>query len=206
MTPLRPVPQKRLRYVTPTSTFIPMYSRIGEPPSPEERVTKPILYHTYKEDLRRADMLLGVDPLHTKSVLDRVEVIPYVPIVKPTKAESTNIISKVVADFKIKGGKVSVTISCPIENLYTRYYSKGVKPPLKERILAYSKIGYSDQRLAKMIKFEDDQKKKSTELDKFIETIFGDPNKKKTTAPPKKKTLAQLIGLKKTKYAAVDDE
>lgn len=160
---------------------------------------------TYKEDLRRADMLLGIDPLITESVLERVKVRPYYIGVKVVKVETEDIISKVVSDFKIKGNKVNVSLSCPIENLYIKYYSKGVKPPLKERILAYSKIGYSDHKLAKMIKFEDDQKKKSGEIDKFIETIFGDPNKKKSSAAPKKKTLMQMIGYKKPKYATNDD-
>ena len=210
MAPLRPVPQKRARYVTPTNTFVPTDSRMWKifnpkPPTSVQRKSAPIVNNTYKEDLRRADMLLGVDPLVTESVLERVEVIPYVSTVKKTKIESTDILSKVVADFKIKGGKVNVTLSCPIENLYTKYYSKGVKPPLKERILAYSKIGYSDQKLAKMIKFEDEQKKKLAETEKFLETIFGDPAKKKSSAAPKKKTLAQMIGLKQPKYATNDD-
>jgi hypothetical protein len=210
MAPLRPVPQKRARHVTPTNAFVPTDSRMWkilnpEPPTSVQRKSVPILHHTYKEDLRRGDTLLGVDSLLTESVLKRVEVIPYVPNVKETKIESTDIVSKVVTDFKIKGGKINVTISCPIENLYAEYYSKGVKPPLKERVLAYSKIGYSDQKLAKMIKFEDEQKKKLAENEKFLETIFGDPAKKKSSAAPKKKTLAQLIGFKKPKYATNDD-
>ena len=210
MAPLRPVPQKRARYVTPANTFTLTDSRMWkifkpEMPAAIQRKSVPILHHTYKEDLRRADLLLGVDPLLTESVIEKVEVIPYVPYVKKTKVESTDIVSKVVSDFKIKSGKVNVTLSCPIENLYTKYYSKGMKPPLKERILAYSKIGYSDQKLAKMIKFEDDQKKKLAETEKFLETIFGDPSKKKSSAAPKKKTLAQMIGLKKPKYATNGD-
>lgn len=210
MSPLRPVPQKRARYATSSNTFIPTDSRMWKilnpnTPTSVERKRVPIINNTYKDDLRRADMLLGVDPLRTESVLERVEVIPYGPYVKKSKVESTDIVSKVVADFKIKGGKVNVTLSCPIESLYTKYYSKGVKPPLNERVLIYSKIGYSDQKLAKMIKFEDVQKKKLAETDKFLETIFGDPTKKKSSAAPKKKTLSQMIGLKKPKYATNDD-
>ena len=210
MAPLRPVPQKRIRYATPSNTFIPTDSRMWkifnpDPPTFAQRKSGPILHHAYKEDLRRADMLLGVDPLLTESVLERVEIIPYVSNVKKPKVETQDIVSKVVTDFKIKGSKVNVTMSCPIENLYTKYYSKGVKPPLKERVLAYSKIGYSDQKLAKMIKFEDEQKKKLAENEKFLETIFGDPAKKKSSAAPKKKTLVQLIGFKKPKYATNDD-
>ena len=45
----------------------------------------------------------------------------------------------------------------------------------------------------------------SGDSSKFIETIFGDPNKKKSSAAPKKKTLMQMIGYKKPKYATNDD-
>lgn len=208
MAPLRPVPHKHIRYASMSDT--PTDSRLGgilkaKPKKKTQQTAIPIMSPTYKEDLRRADMLLGIDPLITESVLERVKVRPYYIGVKVVKVETEDIISKVVSDFKIKGNKVNVSLSCPIENLYIKYYSKGVKPPLKERILAYSKIGYSDHKLAKMIKFEDDQKKKSGEIDKFIETIFGDPNKKKSSAAPKKKTLMQMIGYKKPKYATNDD-
>ena len=171
--------------------------------------TKPtnasILYHTYKDDFRRADLLHGVDPICTESILEKITVIPYVHSIEKKVVVTQDIVTRVVVDLKVKNNKVNVTITCPIEDLYTKYYSKGVKPPLKERILVYSKIGYSDQRLAKMIKFEDEQKKKLAETEKFIESIFGDSNKKKTSTVPKKKTLLQLIGYKKLKYATNDD-
>ena len=150
-------------------------------------------------------MLLGLDPLFTEQTLKNVEIIPYTEPERKKVIESNDIISKVSAKFKVKNGRVEVNITCPIENLYTNYYSKGVKPPLNARILAYEKVGYTDQQLAKMIKWDDNWKKKSDELDKFMEIIFGDPTKKKTTAAPKKKTLVQLIGYKKPKYATNDE-
>jgi len=150
-------------------------------------------------------MLLGVDPLFTENTLKNIEVIPYVDIPKRKDDQREDILTRVATRFKIKRGHIEVSITCPIENLYTNYYSKGVKPPLKERILAYEKIGYTNQQLAKMIKSDDDWKKKSAENDKFIETIFGDATKKKTVTAPKKKTLLQMIGYKKPKYATNDE-
>ena len=211
MTPLRPIPKQHIRYATSNVTYVPldsiMANLVQQQSGNVSRYNKStsISSNTYEADLRRGDLILGIDPLFTENTLKNVEVIPYVPYVKKTKVESTDIVSKAVVDLKIKSGKVSVTISCPIENLYTKYYSKGMKPPLKERILAYSKIGYTNQQLAKMIKNDDDYKKTSIENDKFIETIFGDASKKKTTAAPKKKTLLQIIGYKKSKYATNDD-
>jgi hypothetical protein len=209
MVPLRPVAQKRVRYASSNTSFIPPDSRLGQILKPREFNTNKhqlsnIISNTYEADLRRADMLLGLDPLFTENTLKNIEVIPYVEIPKEKRVRSEEL-TKVVSRFKIKKGYIEVNITCPIENLYTNYYSKGVKPPLKERILAYEKIGYTNQQLAKIIKNEDDWKKNSAENDKFIETIFGVANKKKTVTVPKKKTLLQMIGYKKPKYATNDD-
>lgn len=211
MVPLRPVAQKRVRYASSKVSFIPPDSRLGKILKPREFIAtqqpaRQVLHHTYEADLRRADMLLGVDPLFTENTLKNIEVIPYVELPRQKKSQGEDILTKVVTRFKIKKGRIEVNIACPIENLYTNYYSKGVKPPLNERILAYEKIGYTNQQLAKMIKNEDNWKKKSAENDKFIETIFGDATKKKTATAPKKKTLLQIIGYKKPKYATNDEE
>lgn len=208
MAPLRPVPQKRVRYTKATDNL--MDSRLGQilkakPTKIAQQTSNPIMSPTYKEDLRRADMLLGIDPLVTESVLARVTVRPHVTNFIKKTIIVDEIISKVVSELKVKGNNISINFTCPIENLYTKYYSKGIMPPLTERVLAYSKLGYSDLKLAKMIKFEDDKKKKYIEIDKFIETIFGDSSKKKTTTVPKKKTLLQMIGYKKPKYATNED-
>lgn len=150
-------------------------------------------------------MLLGVDPLFTENTLKNIEVIPYTELPRRKDDQREDILTRVATRFKIRRGCIEVDITCPIENLYTNYYSKGIRPPLKERILAYEKIGYSNQQLAKMIRYEDDWKKNSAENVKFIETIFGDATKKKTAAAPKKKTLLQMIGYKRLKYATNDD-
>lgn len=211
MVPLRPVAQQRGRYASSKVSFIPPDSRLGEILKPREFIetehtTRRVLHQTYEADLRRADMLLGVDPLFTENTLKNIEVIPYVELPRQKKIQGEDILTKVVTRFKVKKSHVEVNITCPVENLYTNYYSKGVKPPLKERILAYEKIGYTNQQLAKMIKSDDDWKKKSAENDKFIETIFGDASNKKTVAAPKKRTLLQIIGYKKPKYATNDEE
>lgn len=211
MVPLRPVVQKRVRYASTKGPFIPPYSMLGEILKPTEFILKrcsipKIISNSYEADLRRADMLLGVDPLFTENTLKNVNIISYIETYKKKKVlETEDIITKVVSKIKIKKGHIEVNLSCPIEELYTKYYSKGVKPPLKERILAYEKIGYTNQQLAKMIKNEDDLKKRSAEDIKFIETIFGDASKKKTITAPKKKTLLQIIGYKKPKYATNED-
>ena len=210
MVPLRPIAQKRVRYASSNVPFIPSDSRLGEILKPREFTPKilsisKIISDTYEADLRRGDMLLGIDPLFTENTLKNINIIPYVELPRQKKVQNDEILTKVVPKFKIKKGYIEVNITCPIENLYTNYYSKGVKPPLKERILAYEKIGYTNRQLAKIIKNEDDWKKNSAENDKFIGTIFGDATKKKTATVPKKKTLLQMIGYKAPKYATNED-
>ncbi len=211
MVPLRPVSQQRVRYAMARTSCIPSDSKLSEILKPKapvhlSRSTVPIMHHTYKEDLKRADMILGIHPMATQQVIDQVKVVPRVDKVHKKEQSGDTIISQVVPAFKVKGDKVMISLSCPIEKLHIDYYSKGVMPPLKERILAYSKIGYSDSDLAKMIKTHDNWQKNLSGQDKFIETIFGDANKKKTTATKKKKTLLQMIGYKKPKYATVEDD
>lgn len=210
MVPLRPVARRRVWHASSKASFIPPDSRLGEilrqrEFTPPQTPIRQVLHHTYEADLRRADMLLGVDPLFTENTLKNIEVIPYVELPRRKNDQREDILTRVATRFKIKRGHIEVDITCPIENLYTNYYSKGIRPSLKERILAYEKIGYSNQQLAKMIRYEDDWKKNSAENDKFIETIFGDTTKKKTAAAPKKKTLLQMIGYKRLKYATNDD-
>tara|TARA_B110000285_G_scaffold91320_1_gene104654 strand:- start:766 stop:1479 length:714 start_codon:yes stop_codon:yes gene_type:complete len=210
MVPLRPEAQKRVRYASSKVPFTPPDSRLGQILKPREFNTKErplpkIISNTYEADLRRGDMLLGLDPLFTENTLKNIKIIPLVDPPKREKVQSENILIKAVPRFKIKNGHIEVSITCPIENLYTNYYSKGVKPPLNERILAYEKIGYTNLQLAKMIKNDDNYKKNYAENVKFIESIFGDASKKKAAAAPKKKTLLQMIGYKKPKYATNED-
>lgn len=210
MAPLRPLPRKRVHTVAHTSNAISPDSRVwqilnSKPTTFLHQNNGLILYHTYKDDLRRGDMLMGIDPRVTESIIEKVDVAPFVGRVQKVKVEAPDILTKAVVDMKVKNNKVGVSISCPIESLYMKYHSKGIKPPLKERILAYSRIGYSDQKLAKMIKFDDEQNKKMAEYEAFITAIFGDLNKKKTSTAPKKKTLLQMIGYRKPKYATNED-
>lgn len=210
MVPIRPIPQTRVRYATSSRPHIPANSTLGKILEPKivHRVNIPpiaITHHTYKEDLKRADHIMGIDPEMTQRVIDTVRVVPFVGKVAKKNRPTDTIISQVIAPIKVKGDRVTISLSCPIEKLYVDHYSKGVMPPLKERVLAYSKIGYSDQKLAEMIKRHDNWKKNLPEEDKFIATIFGDASKKKSSTAPKKKTLLQMIGYKKPKYATIED-
>mgnify|MGYP006889512195 CR=1 FL=1 len=150
-------------------------------------------------------MLLGLDPLVTE------ETISKIPVKDDTedfeiqhKSKSGDIVSRVHTRVSVaKDGKVKVNITAPIENLYTEYYSKCIKPPIKVRVCAFQKVGFTDDQLLDMIKKDEVREKNKENLDVFIQAIFGNVSSK--SAPPKKKTLQQLIKFKPIKPVTCDD-
>jgi hypothetical protein len=77
---------------------------------------------------------------------------------------------------KIKGGRVKVSLTCPLEPLQP-YYKAGHKPPLELRVIAAKKFGYPDHVLEGMIARDDWFKRNSQKLDAFIESVFGPTRK-----------------------------
>jgi hypothetical protein len=86
----------------------------------------------------------------------------------------------------------------PIEKLYAKYKAK--RPPLDERIKALHEAGYPDAVLIDVMKKDARRVADSAKLDEFIFTIFGDIADKKTPSA-KKKTIHQILKIKKRVYA-----
>jgi hypothetical protein len=86
----------------------------------------------------------------------------------------------------------------PIEKLYARYNNK--RPPLDERIKALHEAGYPDAVLIDVMKKDARRVAESAKLDEFIFAIFGDITDKKTPSA-KKKTIHQILKIKKRVYA-----
>ena len=82
-----------------------------------------------------------------------------------------------------------------IIRLNTMYYSKGVKPPIEERVMAFREAGYPDWYLVEMLKKDHKAKENEDALGEFIYTVFGNMDNKKVTAP-KKRTLKQILNIK----------
>jgi hypothetical protein len=103
----------------------------------------------------------------------------------------------------------------PILALQAKYSKPARKPPLDERVKALHSCGYPMDVLFRIMKNDERTKAESDNLDKFIFSIFGDASEKKATSV-KKKTLHQLLKIKKRVFAmpdaddieenAVDDE
>ena len=95
----------------------------------------------------------------------------------------------------------------PVQALYDRYAKQGKMPPIDERLQALNAAGYPEEVLLDVMKKHDKRIKDGPELEKFIHAIFGDIGDKKPTAA-KKKTLHQLLKIKKRVYAQPepDDE
>jgi hypothetical protein len=89
--------------------------------------------------------------------------------------------------------------------LQEKYYKFGKMPPLNERIKALNDCGYSDEILMNVIKSHEKKMAESDELDAFIFNIFGEHNEKKQSAP-KKRTITQILKIKKRVYARPDIE
>ena len=119
-------------------------------------------------------------PSTTKEVMD-----------VPNRADATVVNMKVS-----KTGKVKVTIEAPLEAMYTKYYSKGVKAPMVEYIKALKKFGYPESVLIKVLEKAQQRESKGKEMDAFIERIFGKGGGK-TSKPKAKSVVNQLSSMLK---------
>ena len=90
-----------------------------------------------------------------------------------------------------------------IEKLCTDYYNNCEMPPIDIRIKAFREAGYPEEILTSMKEKWEARIAARPEFDKFIHDIFGKVSTKKD-APPKKKTLSQLLNIKKPREVKCD--
>ena len=98
-----------------------------------------------------------------------------------------------------KSGKIKTSVEAPMELLYTKYYSNGVRPPIDEHIKALKKFGYPDEVLLKVLKKHQKRVERSDEDDMFIEKIFGKGGTKASKPKAKgiKEQISSLLKIKK---------
>jgi phosphoglycolate phosphatase-like HAD superfamily hydrolase len=92
-----------------------------------------------------------------------------------------------------------------IEKLYADYYNKHEMPPIDVRIKAFREAGYPEEILTSMKEKWEARLAARPEFDKFVHDIFGKVSTKKD-APPKKKTLSQLLNIKKPRDMRYDGD
>ena len=150
-------------------------------------------------------------PIVTKTVLPP-EPLPYVPVANfesyitdlekqdPESAERLktkqceDVCGLITCDTSSRWSPPS-EIHESLIRLNMMYYSKGVKPPIEERVMAFREAGYPDWYLVDMLKKDQNAKDNMANIDDFVFKIFGDVENKKVTAP-KKKTLRQLLNIR----------
>lgn len=141
----------------------------------------PVINHEeYLDDMKK---YYGEDD---PQVLELVEKYKNVP---PTRNVTNNsrlinipsYTEYVCVNFNIsKTGKIRVKIEAPMDNLFVKYYSKGIKPPVDEHIRALKAFGYPDTILERVL---DKSQKKHNEIN--IDAIFGKYTKKSSSKPKK---------------------
>ena len=88
--------------------------------------------------------------------------------------------------------------------IYEKYFKKNKKAPIDEYIKALYDVGYSEDVLLDVMKKDAKRKAMLPELTQFVVDIFGEVNDKKVVV--KKKTLNQILKMKKKIYAMPEPE
>ena len=207
MANLRPIPRRRSSsYQTLTSSSSTIQARLFKSPylsyrpPPYVPVINPELYFA---DLERN----GTDTTRLRelqSEYDSRHIEKEVEV--KTNFVGPQFIDHIPVNITVnENGKVKIKICHEMASLHEKYYSKAKMPKIEERIKALKSVGYPEEVLLKVLKHHDQMIKAKPELDKFINSIFGDFSDKRPAAP-KKKNLYQVLKIKKPSYATVDKE
>ena len=105
--------------------------------------------------------------------------------------------------FKIKR-KLAVIDHTGLYNIHEKYLKKNKKAPIDEYIKALYDVGYPEDVLLDVMKKDAKRKAMLPELTQFVVDIFGEVNDKKVVV--KKKTLNQILKMKKKIYAMPEPE
>lgn len=72
-----------------------------------------------------------------------------------------------------KNGRIKVSITQPFHELYDKYQSKAIQPPVEERVRLMKQARYPEDTLLKIIKKDQEDKKNAQKNQEFLEKIFG---------------------------------
>ena len=117
--------------------------------------------------------------------------------------------SAVVVNMTIsKSGKVKVYTGAPMETVYAKYFSRGVRPPINEYLKALKKFGYPESALMNVLDKHQRKEAKSAEMDTFIEAIFGKGGGKasKPKAKSNRDRLFTILKMKRPKAPKTEED
>lgn len=80
----------------------------------------------------------------------------------------------------------------PFVELHKKYYSKNIRPPIKDKIIAYHRLGYPNWFLEKVLESHNKQQAKKPEIEKFINSVFSKYDGKKTSKPVTRSLLQEI--------------
>jgi hypothetical protein len=145
-----------------------------------------------KKEEERIEKMRELEKIHYLEkevvVVEESSPLPLLPIVD---------INHVCVNLKVqkKSKNVKVKLTTPLLDLHEKYYKNLIRPPIVEKILTYSKIGYPEWYLEKMLVSHGKQLQRKPEMKKFIETVFAKYDAKKPSKT-KPKTLIQIFSKK----------
>ena len=202
MTNLRPIPRlrRRISQYTSSSLIQSQLFKSSYNPPPYVPVINPELYFA---DLEKN----GTDTTRLRKLQSEYDCVHIQNEVytKP-KFVGPKFIDHIPVTLSVhENGEVKVKICHELASLHEKYYYKGKMPNIEDRIKALKSVGYPEEVLLKVLKHHDQMIKDKPDLEKFINSIFGDFSDKRPVAP-KKKNLYQVLKIKKPSYATVDKD
>jgi hypothetical protein len=90
-----------------------------------------------------------------------------------------------------KGGKTSKVK--PIAVLHKKYFSKGIRPPIAEKVRMYHLLGFPEWYLVKMIEGDEKANEKKKILEKILIDVFAKYDGKKTSKPKPKSLIKKML-------------
>jgi len=169
-------------------------------PRPVERHFRPVVNpELYFRDLEKN----GTNTTELRRLQAKYETNEEQIEIQKIKYDVPDYLDHIPVHLDVKKGRVKIRICSEMANLYDKFYSKGIKPKIEERIKALKTFGYPDEVLLDVLKKDEKRVKDEPVLEEFINTIFGEFSDKRPSAP-KKKNLYQVLKIRK--YAAPTDE
>ena len=147
----------------------------------------------------------GTNSTHVRQLHENC-VYPEEPITFKTKQKCGNVtvMDKLPVSTTVKNDKVKVVIHSGLYNIHEKYLKKNKKAPIDEYVKALYDVGYPEDVLLDVMKKDAKRKAMLPELTQFVVDIFGEVNDKKVVV--KKKTLNQILKMKKKIYAMPEPE
>lgn len=101
-----------------------------------------------------------------------------------------------VVDFdtivEIKKGEKTLKVK-PLAVLHKKYFSKGIRPPIDEKVRMYHLLGFPEWYLIKMIEGNEKAKEKKKILEKLIVDVFAKYDGKKTSKAKPKSLIKKML-------------